>query len=62
MIADIGTQSRLTLKDVNNTCNWTNGLPWIMLDRKNTATQTIDKIKLNQQEKVLIHDKLLPLD
>ena len=58
MIANIRTQPRLTLKDVDSTSTWTNGLPWMTLDCKNVVTQTIEKINLNQQEKAFIENEI----
>ena len=50
MIADIGAWPRLTLKDVDSNPIQTSAFPRLTLDCKNFPTQTIDEVKLNQQE------------
>ena len=50
MPADIGTRKGATLKDVDQDSPWINGLPWMADDEENFPTQTIEEIKLNQQE------------
>lgn len=58
MIADIGTRSGLTLKDVDSNPIQTSAFPRLTLDCKNFPTQTIDEVKPNQQEIATIKNEI----
>ena len=50
MIADIGTRKGATIGDVNSQLVWISGYPWMKLKVAVWPIQTIDEVKLNQQE------------
>jgi hypothetical protein len=52
MPADIGTRKGATLADINQDSEWINGKPWMRDPVEDFPTQTIEEIKLNQQDLV----------
>ena len=52
MPADIGTRKGATVADINQDSDWINGLPWMRGPEEDFPTQTIEEIKLNQQDLV----------
>ena len=50
MPADIGTRKGATLEDVSQESVWINGLPWMREAEEDFPVQTIEEVKLSQQE------------
>ncbi|XP_066914563.1 uncharacterized protein [Clytia hemisphaerica] len=49
-IADLGTRPGAQIKDVDQSSNWINGLPWMRLPSSQFPTQSADQLKLTAQQ------------